>query len=463
MTLGMISSQDVFINGGWWHDSNILSATGRGFEKERQRAWEGWWNEKIVELIQISMKQPESLSVLLTGRSEAGFAKLVNDMVDRKGLKFDMAVYKPTVGPDNQRFDNTMGFKQLFLKSLMETYKNASEIKVYEDRPKHTEGFREFFEQYNSLQSRKPTRGTIDAEVIQVADIATTLDPVVEVAEVQRMVNLHNQEITKQPLHLRPSSLKICHVAFFTSYMISSDDSKKLLALADIPADVPSTSLKTHANSIMICPRPCPKEILKKVGGIGNKMKWEVTGTACYENSIWAACVNPVPANAKYHSENPVPLVLLAMKKGAKGVDVGRINMWSPLPKEKRFMFETTVGEKALLKIEKEDPREQDYENLYTQQSAKRKYGQVDGANGQPAKPIPTGPARGVSYGRGRGGGGFRGGARGRGRGGRGRGNYYKSLDDVDSHGQQGGYAGPDMGQQGNGQQGNPTDLQNYY
>ena len=47
-TIGLLQAEDVFVNGGWWHDDRILGATGQGVEKEEPRAWEGWWNENIV-------------------------------------------------------------------------------------------------------------------------------------------------------------------------------------------------------------------------------------------------------------------------------------------------------------------------------------------------------------------------------------------------------------------------------
>ena len=49
-TIGQLQNQDVFVNGGWWHDSAILAATGEGEEKEEPRAWKGWWNEQIVRV-----------------------------------------------------------------------------------------------------------------------------------------------------------------------------------------------------------------------------------------------------------------------------------------------------------------------------------------------------------------------------------------------------------------------------
>ena len=48
-TIGFLAQQDCLVNGGWWHDKNILEATGQGIEKEERRAWEGWWNEEIVQ------------------------------------------------------------------------------------------------------------------------------------------------------------------------------------------------------------------------------------------------------------------------------------------------------------------------------------------------------------------------------------------------------------------------------
>ncbi|KAK5220339.1 hypothetical protein LTR16_012804, partial [Cryomyces antarcticus] len=57
-------------------------------------------------------------------------------MVKSKKLEFDMVCLKPIVGPANQKFPSTMAFKQAFLSDLVHTYKDADEIRIYEDRPK---------------------------------------------------------------------------------------------------------------------------------------------------------------------------------------------------------------------------------------------------------------------------------------------------------------------------------------
>jgi hypothetical protein len=459
-TIGFLQTQDTFASGGWWHDARILGATGEGIEKEEPRAWEGWWNERIVELIQLSMEQKDALTVLLTGRAEPAFAELINKMVTAKGLEFDLMSLKPVSGPNHERFSSTMNFKQAFLESLTETYKNADEIRVYEDRPRHVKAFRDYFTQYNTrLQngmSNPLNRGPILAEVIQVADGTTQLDPVVETAEVQRLINDHNTHVTKAR---RGTRLQIKKTVFYTGYLISNTDTQKLLTLAQLPPNMPDTEMKFLANNVLITPRPCPESILEKVGGMGSKTTWEVTGIAVFESKIWAASVRPVPETKKFYTENPTPIVVLALRKGARPIDAGKIQNWQPVPPEKQFVFESTVGEKVLLRIEEENPTENEYESLFPNKTFKRKHddehelrqssgsygngGHGGGRNNNNHKESYGGRGggrgnnrgnRGNNNGRGgRGNGGGRGrGGRGGGGGGGGGGHHgYRSLDDV--------------------------------
>lgn len=82
------------------------------------------------------MRQKDAVTVLLTGRAEDNFARVIKRMVASKKLNFDMICLKKKVGPNGQRFPTTMMYKQGFLEELIYTYKDAEEIRVYEDRPK---------------------------------------------------------------------------------------------------------------------------------------------------------------------------------------------------------------------------------------------------------------------------------------------------------------------------------------
>lgn len=301
----------------------------------------------------------------------------------------------------------------------------------------------------------------INSEVIQVPEECAYLDPTTEIAEVQRMINSHNLTLRNQSV--AKGRLRIKRTVFYTGYLLSSADSHRmsqdLLGPLLPPGLGESNNLKFMANSILIAPRPAPKSILEKIGGMGKKLSWQVTGTACFENRIWAARVAPVPATEPFYTENPTPLIVLAVRKGSRPADAGKIQNWHPVPADMAITFESVIDEKVVLRVEPEHPNEGEWESQFMNKGHKRRFqdrneeilypqsGQTNGyegyAQGQShgyhahqnnRHNFEDGPRRGSHRNRGRGnarGRGARGG-RGRGRGGREGGSnpYYKSLDD---------------------------------
>lgn len=438
---------------------------------EEPRAWEGSWNEQIVELVRLSMEADDTLTVLLTGRTEVGFSDLLQRMLKAKGLVCDMVCLKPTVGPSGEQFSSTMTFKQALLQDIVYTYAGAGEIRIYEDRPKHTKAFRDFFADMNRTllngPEQPPVRQPITAEVIQVAEQDSFMDPTTEIAEVQRMINNHNSAILSNTAPSNAVPYKLKRSVFYTGYLITPQDTEKLKALVSTPPNTDLSELKLLANNILITPRPAPQSIMKKVGGIGAKQRWKVTGLANQESRVWAARVAPTNPGAQIYTENATPYVVLATRRQAKPIEASRIRNWQPVPEHQAFEFETTVGEKVLLRIDEEVAGEDEYEASFPNGKNARKHPREEdfpalgssakkgGESGQKqpqASPqqrnawtgsnhrgggAPSGPAQrggGGGGNRGRGGGqGFRGGGRGGGRGGQrggrgGRGGY-RSLD----------------------------------
>ncbi|KAL9615551.1 MAG: hypothetical protein Q9167_000064 [Letrouitia subvulpina] len=308
-----------------------------------------------THLVKLSVQQSDALTILLTGRSEDNFAELVKRMVASKELEFDMICLKPQAGPNNQIFNTTMGFKQDVLKDLLHTYTEANEIKVYEDRPKHVRALREHLERLNKelLASDATTlRKPVIAEVIQVADMVTTLDPVIETAEIQRMIHTHNTSLSNGG----QSQSGLCAIrrhVFYTGYLIGPVDTLKLLDLVPLPQGISEHEVKFLANSILITAGPFTPHIRDKVGGIGHKQAWQVIGLGAYEGRVFAARVVPVPADAPYHTDNPVPLVVLALLKGGHPAAASHIQNWQPVSSDKQFVFQTEVEEKIQLQIER--------------------------------------------------------------------------------------------------------------
>jgi hypothetical protein len=366
------------IDGGWWHNPGILSATGQGVDVEEPRAWEGCWNEQVVELVRLSMQEEDTLTVLLTGRTEVGFSDLIQRMLKAKGLVCDMVCLKPTVGPNGEQFSSTMTFKQALLRDIVYTYATAGEIRIYEDRPKHTKAFRDFFADMNrGLSNNAPQtaiRQPITAEVIQVAEQDSFMDPTTEIAEVQRMINVHNTAIVNDTAPPKTVPYKIKRSVFYTGYLISPQDTERLKTLVSTPPHTDPSELKILGNNILITPRPAPHSIVKKVGGMGSKQRWKVTGLANQESRVWAARVAPTNPGAQIYTENATPYVVLATRRQAKPIEASRIRNWQPVPDHQAFEFETTVGEKMLLRIEEEVAGEDEYEASFPNGKNARKH-----------------------------------------------------------------------------------------
>ncbi len=310
-------------------------------------------------------------------------------------------------------------------------------------------------------------RKRITADVIEVVENATSLDPTMEIAEIQRLINSHNEAVRKGTAPASTLPLEIQRRIFYTGYLISHADSERLRKL--VP-NVPKNKVTFTANHILITPRPCPPHLLERIGGIGKRLRWRVTGLAVLESKLWAARVEPVPSTATYYSDNPTPTVVLAMRRDARVPDATRIQSWHPVPATQTIEFDTVVGENVLLKIEKERPGRKDRETVSPQRppakrphSRDREYPPL-GSSGPPKQPQGSQPwgqrrdyttddrrrsdfesHRGGGYrggnphrgransrpGRGGRGGHARGGGNSRARGRGGGSGHYKSLDDV--------------------------------
>lgn len=332
------------------------------------------------------MADENTLTVLLTGRMEGPFSDLITRMLTAKGLDFDMVCLKPSVSPKGETFPSTMHFKQALLRDIVFTYLNATEIRMYEDRPKHTKGFRDFFADLNKALlthsmaphvASYPQREPITAEVVQVTEQEINMDPTSEVEEVQKMLNVHNDAIRTRKPQLQCNvaiPYKIKRSVFYTGYIIQLPETEKLKSLVKLPQNCPDHEVRMLANNILITPRPAPPSILDKVGGTGAKLSWRVTGLACFENRVWAARVQPIPSNARIYTENATPCVVLATRRQSKPIEASKIQNWQPVPEHQAFEFETTVGEKVLLRIEEEFSHEDPYEASFPNARNARKH-----------------------------------------------------------------------------------------
>ena len=186
-----------------------------------------------------------------------------------------------------------------------------------------------------------------------MAPASTTLDPLTETVQVQKMIQSHNLAVSSgaAPAGSKPWCLK--RNILYSGYLIDPADSDKLLNIANLDAPtIQEESLRTMANCVLITSRPLNGPLREKVGGLGAKLKWRVVALGVYNQKVWAARVEPVPLTAPFAVEGDVPCVVLARKFDARPFDATRIETWSPIPPDKQIEFDTVVGEKVLLRVE---------------------------------------------------------------------------------------------------------------
>ena len=356
--IGKLVQPNPFINGGWWHDSSILASTGDGLDKEESRAWQGWWNEEIAASARQSAGQKDVLAVLLTGRAERSFAELVLRMAKSKGLKFDMVCLKPEVTPTNQRVKSTMGFKTQLIQSLLLTYTRAEKIKIWEDRPNHARQFRRVIEDFNrAVQNRQYhiSRPRVWYDIVDVKTLATSLDEVTEVAEVQRIINLHNQAIVNGTAPEASLPWQMKEVVAYTAYYITSDEDRRTLScLARIPNASHQKDIAYHSTHAVIHPGALSPEQLHLLGGLNNTVRFRVTHTGSHNMGLWAVKIEPVVGTQRVSLDLDQLRIVLACHLSLHLTQERDITNWQPLTGPP-IEFDAELRERTLLDLEQEE------------------------------------------------------------------------------------------------------------
>lgn len=323
--------------GGWWSDVRIFKATGTGWTLEKEKAWEGWWNEDVVALVRDSMADPSVLTILLTGR-RPHFGPLIQTMLSAKGLTFDAVVTR------NSFFKNTLDFKIQFLTELLEHFANVNRIDVFEDRAWHARSFKTFLSEY-----KEAMRHNLDYNVTLVSGEVRFLDPAVENSLISRIVKEHNAAYNSpSSSHPQKHRLVLSEIHLFTGYILKSESRARLLAA--YMKLIPSVdNLKVHANAIIIKRMTVSKKDASSLK-YGKHYQWRATEFGNYNNDQWAIKMEPIG----FRSKAEQPMVILAQRK--KPPVGGSIfsspdTVWTPL--EEPIEVETQLGDWSVKKITK--------------------------------------------------------------------------------------------------------------
>ncbi|RUS32225.1 hypothetical protein BC938DRAFT_476001 [Jimgerdemannia flammicorona] len=340
---------------GWWLDLASLDVGDR--KKLRETGWEGWWKKETVACIRKSMSDPNTMTVLLTGRRYHPFHELIPEILASKGLDFDLIGLRPDpVTPGGvDVFQTSLEFKLSFLTNLLRSFPTLREVHMWEDRTRHAKKFDEFLRAWGQKDG-------LQVKVNVVMEATKRMDEEWEKQVIHGILDKHNarveameeerkrtEEAQTNPVdvvdeqtvkeqgfsfeRLAHSKIVLELIPQFTVVRLDPKGVQTLLETT-LPRCIPPLStdaMKTgpwrcgHAGDVIVCAGEPTEDEMRMLGGIGATVRVRVVGIGQSMGRVWAAKVEglePEPGSrmtGRLVSRHPHPHVVLAYNPGLGG------------------------------------------------------------------------------------------------------------------------------------------------
>ncbi|ORZ15949.1 hypothetical protein BCR42DRAFT_416197 [Absidia repens] len=205
------------LGAGFWRDIRSLPPQNDDSDAySSDTAWHGWWNEDVVMEARRAIEDPETLTVLLTGRRAHPFGHRIKHMLSTKNLAFDILGLRPdpflpatktsAYGDTDESLDNndglnfneipdtfstTMDFKSSFILHLKTMLPSLQQIVVWDDRPSQIPVLQEFVA--TLIDQDYFEQGSVES----VMAVRPKYNPRWEFSLVETMVSSHNRALKK--------------------------------------------------------------------------------------------------------------------------------------------------------------------------------------------------------------------------------------------------------------------------
>jgi len=273
------------------------------------------FNEDVVREVESSMKDPNSVTVLLTGRT-TDYLNQVKKIVATRGLVFDEYGLKPSDNGVNDGSEFTMEFKKRFINELIDKYENVTGIEMWDDRFKHVTRFNDF------LDSMDMNMGV---HHVNNPDKSIS-DPNLERELVSKLMD--------DPRIKKNNSNK--HTPIYKAAFITKDSRAKLLSeLKDkIPDD-----WRIYAHHMTMLFGKKQNDMIQKYidQHIDTEVKLNAIELGISPDAMAVKIESDVP------TDNKIPHVTIAVPKGGKPVNSNNITNWERL--EQPIEITATIGE----------------------------------------------------------------------------------------------------------------------
>lgn len=247
-------------SGNWWDQPLFLEESFKMYIATQDKSY---WNDKITELAINSFDDPNTVSIILTGRSRSNFQTLFQKMLSisrdlasvegskfynksNSFLKFN-AVCLKSRNPNNNMTPPTFQFKTHIIQDFLQDYPNLEDVTIYDDRISHIKQFKSFF---NHLRPRPKFQWFI----IPVSSQEFVLDKVAELKLIKKVIDdTNNIRLSRNipPLEIRWTpkctgfflTLKSQAILLRTAFTLTkSFNLTKFVNLAEYPMYIPVCS-----------------------------------------------------------------------------------------------------------------------------------------------------------------------------------------------------------------------------
>ncbi|KAF3912866.1 hypothetical protein AA313_de0204994 [Arthrobotrys entomopaga] len=358
-SINILRDKDHLLGGGWWQTPSILDATigpdkpDKNSTMTHSRRFPNRWNAQMIRTALNAQKDPQTLTVLLTGRNRKLFSQTILRILEKGGMDFDLVVLKQNNPEVGEEFPSTMAFKQHFLSALLKYFHHAERMSIYEDRMYHVKKFRTFAESFNANCDRQLHPSKIKFDVKFVPETHWNLEPVEEIKQVKFMLQRHNKLAQSLGINPRPPPARLFKRVYNTAYMLSRSTTTTLLQKFPIRSTNGPPYTEYFARYLRIKKGKCEPAEIERLGGLGAQVEFETVSFGSLNSSIWAVKVQPVVPGLQILTADSIPAILIAKKSDIGECEMNGIKEWENIQRDdpRYLRFSTTIGEQLRLQI----------------------------------------------------------------------------------------------------------------
>lgn len=293
-TIGRLKGE--YKRGGWGWFQNPLTLDSRYIDRNN-------FIEPTVEEVRKSIADPNSVTVLLTGRTGM-YEQQIRSLLDDKGLPFDEYGFK-----SGER--TTMQVKQEFIKNLISKYAPVR-VEIWDDRKKHVIRFQEFLDALGMS-------GVVHSVSVPDAHIK---DEELERELVGRLRKDEGME-PRPPKQPKPPKPKKKRKPSYWAAVLNPD-SHKLLKNA-LENEIPKEWVKKIHHMTVALGKPKSDEVKEYMKNVGSQVTLTATEIGKSPDAIAVKVETDVP------SDNSIKHITLAVPPGGSPKNSNYITDWEPL------------------------------------------------------------------------------------------------------------------------------------